>query len=158
MSTFADQNDLNQFFSTANITDWADKDRDGQLSAVELASIDAALDAAGAVVDSYLIRAGFASLMDSPMLTELPSNTRSLLKQWTVVIAGYHLHAWRGLRDKTNPLETLYRETIEHLKSLQTGLPVAGLSRNVNIHFGTGSDPHDPTDQLDHLRNDAWDW
>jgi phage gp36-like protein len=158
MPTFATRDDLNQFFSSSNITDWADKDRDGQLSVTELAGVDAAIEAAQAIVESYLIRAGYASLSEGALFAELPSATRSLLKQWTVVIAGYHIHAWRGQRDKSNPLETLYQQTIDHLKSLHTGQPIAGLSKDTNVRFRTGSNPHEPTDHLDHLRGDAWDW
>jgi phage gp36-like protein len=158
MPIFATRDDLNKFFSSANITDWADKDRDGSLSDAELASIDAALEAAEAVVDSYLVRAGFASIAESTTFAELPSRTQVLLKQWTIVIAGYHIHAWRGLRDKINPLQTLYDQTISHLKSLQTGQTITGLSKDANVRFGTGSDPRQPTDELNNLRSDAWDW
>ena len=50
MPTYATNTDLNNFFSSANITDWADKDRDGSLSSQEQLAIS------DAEITSNLIR------------------------------------------------------------------------------------------------------
>jgi phage gp36-like protein len=157
MPTYANKTDLENFFSTASITDWADKDRDGQLSEREQEAIDAALEASEAIVDAYLIRAGYAAPFTDTHAA-LPARLKSLLKQWTVVITGFNLYAWRGLRDKVNPLETLHKQTLTQLKNIADGLPLADISRDSKVRFDTGADPIDPTDHLDHLRSDAWDW
>ena len=59
MPTYASYSDLNQFFSSANITDWADKDRDGVLNEEELLEIESGLLASEAMIDGYLQRAGY---------------------------------------------------------------------------------------------------
>ncbi|MFA5864477.1 MAG: phage protein Gp36 family protein [Phycisphaerae bacterium] len=136
MPTYATSTDLNNFFSSANITDWADKDRDGSLSSQEQLAIDAGIEASEAIVDNYLQKAGFAAPFDATDYANLPSRLKSLLRQWTVVIAGFHLYAWRGLGDKANPLENLYRQTIEQLKAVADGLPLAGLIKEAKVSFG----------------------
>jgi len=158
MPTYANSDDLNSFFSSANITDWADKDRDGSLSDSEQQAVDKAIEAAEAIVDSYLKQAGYAAPFESVSFTELPVRLQSLIKQWTVVIAGFHIYAWRGMRDKTNPFEKIYTQTISQLKNLASGTSLAGLSADVKVSFGTGTDQNEPTDQLAHLQSDAWDW
>jgi phage gp36-like protein len=158
MPTYATQTDLEHFFSAASITDWADKDRDGSLSEAERSAIDAALEAGEAVVDSYLSRGGYNAPFDADAFTSLPGRLKSLMRQWTVVITGFHLYAWRGLRDKANPFETLYRQVMSELKAVAEGSPLAGIARVTRVRFGTGADPSSPTDRLDFLRSDAWDW
>ncbi len=158
MSVYANHDDLNNFFSTANITDWADKDRDGSLNSNEQGAIDAAILAAEGIIDGYLVRAGYAAPFDSSSFANLPQRLQSLIQQWTVIIAGYHIYSWHGLRDKVNPLEKLYQQSIKHLKELAAGLSLAGLSANLKVSFGTGINQNTPTDQLGHLKNDAWDW
>ncbi len=158
MPVYANVDDLNAFFSSANISDWADKDRDGSLDADELEAIDKAIEAAEAVVDGYLKQAGYAAPFDASSFSELPERLRSLIRQWTVIIAGFHLSAWRGMRDKADRFEKIYARTIEQLKELAKGGMLAGLEADVKVSFGTGTDQCDPTDQLSHLQSDAWDW
>lgn len=158
MPTYADRTDLENFFSQANIADWADKDRDGQLGSDELLAIDAALDAAEALVDGYLAQAGYAAPADQGGFGNLPARTQALLKQWTVAVGGFHIYAWRGLRDKTNALDRLYSQTLKQLGAIGETISIAGLARDVKVSSGTGRDQTDPTDQLDKLRSDGWDW
>ncbi len=158
MPIYANTDDLNSFFSSANITDWADKDRDGVLSSTEQEAIDKAIEAAEAIVDSYLKQAGYAAPFDSSSFSELPERLQSLIKQWTIIIAGFHISAWRGMRDKVNPFEKVYTQTISQLKELASGTMLAGLSADVKVNFGTGINQTEPTDQLSHLQSDAWDW
>jgi phage gp36-like protein len=158
MPTYANKNDLDHFFSAASITDWADKDRDGSLSDSERLAVDAAIEAGEAIVDSYLVRGGYDAPFGVDTLTNLSSKLKSMIRQWTVVITGYHLYVWRGLRDKTNPFETLYEQTMSELRSVANGASIAGITHDSRVKFGTGSDPQKPTDNLDQLRSDAWDW
>jgi phage gp36-like protein len=158
MPTYANKNDLEHFFSTASITDWADKDRDGVLSESEQLAVDTAIEASEAVVDSYLVRGGYNAPFDVDTFANLSSKLKSLIRQWTVVITGFHLYAWRGMRDKVNPFESLYRQVMNELRSLAGGASIAGIVRDSRVKYGTGSDPQNPTDNLDHLRSDAWDW
>jgi len=158
MPTYANRTDLENFFSQGNITDWADKDRDGSLSAGELQAIDAALEAAEGVVDGYLARAGYAAPFDSAGFADLPVRLQSLLKQWTVAIAGFHIYAWRGLRDRVNAMEKLYNQVLNQLQRVADGLPLAGLAREARVTAGSGTDQSAPTDDLDDVRADGWDW
>jgi phage gp36-like protein len=158
MPTYADQTDLDNFFSQANITDWADKDRDGQLDSDELLAIDAALEAAEGIVDGYLARAGYAAPFDGDRFSVLSTRVKALLKQWTVAIAGFHIYAWRGLRDRTNALERLYGQMLKQLRSLGQGLSLADMPRNAQVSSGSGRSNTEPTDRLDSLRSDGWDW
>lgn len=170
MGVYAEKSDLERFFSGVNISDWADKDRDGQLSEDELLAIDSAIDAAEAMVDNYLARAGYAAPFDAESFNELPLRIRSLIRQWTVIIAGFYIYSWRGLRDKNTLLERLYQTAIEQLRSLATGVPLAGMSKSLKVSFGTGlgicsravsaseGASRGSTDSLEDLRKDAWDW
>ncbi len=158
MPVYANVDDLNNFFSSANITDWADKDRDGSLSIAEQEAIDKAIEAAEAIVDSHLKQAGYAAPFDASEFSELPERLQSLIKQWTTIIAGFHISSWRGMRDKVNPFERIYTQTIKQLKELACGTMLAGLSADIKVSFGTGRNQDEPTDQLSHLQSDAWDW
>ena len=159
MPTYADRTDLENFFSQANIADWGDKDRDGQLGSDELLAIDAALEASEAVVDSYLVRAGYAAPFEDASYAALPARVKAMLKQWTVAVAGFHIYAWRGLRDRTNALERLYDETIKQLKALgERAAILAGLDQQTRVSSGSGRSRTSPTDQLDDVRSDGWDW
>ncbi len=135
MPTYASSEDLNSFFSSANITDWADKDRDGSLSNEEQQAVDKAIEAAEAIVDSYLKQAGYASPFDSTSFAELPARLQSLIKQWTVVIAGFHIYAWRGMRDKVNPFEKIYTQVIGQLKNIANGASLARISHKKRLFF-----------------------
>ena len=159
MPTYADKQALEQFFSQASITDWADKDRDGQLSSSEQDAIDRALEAAEAAVDSYLSRGGYAAPFDATGFGQLPQRLQSLIRQWTVIIAGYNLYTWRGLRDQANPLEKFYQQVIGQLGNVSSGLPLAGLARDNRVNFGfAGEDLDDDEHPLDNVRRDGWDW
>ncbi len=151
MPTYANLNDLNDFFSSANITDWADKNRDGTLNAAEQSAIDRSIQAAEAVVDGYLRRAGYAAPFDATAFGALPERLKSLLRQWTVIVAGFHLYAWRGIRDKVNPIEAVYHETLAQLKNIADGVPLAGLQCDMKVRFNTG-------ETFEQLQTDAWDW
>ncbi len=158
MPTYATRSDLDHFFSSTNVTDWADKDRDGVLSADESLAVDAGLEAAEAMIDTQLRKAGYAAPFELSEYTLLPARLRSLLKQWTVVIAGFHLYAWRGLQDRANPFENLYHKTVDQLKAVAEGAPLAGLGKATQVRFGTGTDAPQPTDDLSNLKDDAWNW
>jgi hypothetical protein len=155
MPTYASYTDLNHFFSSANITDWADKDRDGVLNTEELLEIESGLLASEAIIDGFLHRGGYAAPFADEAFAALPARLKSLLRHWTLTITGFHLYAWRGLRDKSNPLEALYRQTLLQLKAVAEGQPLAGLPVPVKVTFGTGPDPGE---ELVNLKNDAWDW
>lgn len=158
MPTYADRSDLDNFFSQANVTDWADKDRDGSLSATELLAIDAGLDAAEGVVDGYLVRAGYDAPFEGADYSDLPATVKALFRQWTVAIGGYHIYAWRGLRDRVNALERLYEQTVKQLRGLGDSLPLADVPRLSRVSSGTGRNTSQPTDDLSDLRADGWDW
>jgi hypothetical protein len=157
MPTYASYTDLNQFFSSTNVTDWADKDRDGVLSTEELLEIESGLLASEAIIDGFLHRGGggYAAPFEAEAFAALPARLKSLLRYWTVTITGFHLYAWRGVRDKANPLETLYRQTLLQLKAVAEGQPLAGLPVPVKVTFGTGPSP---AEELANFKNDAWDW
>jgi len=158
MPTYAERTDLENFFSQASITDWADKDRDGELSETEILAIDAALEASEGVVDGYLVRAGYDAPFEGNAYANLPLRVKALLSQWTVVVAGFHIYAWRGLRDRVNALERLYERTMVQLRGLGNSVPLAGLARQSKVQSASGTDRMNPTDELDHLRADGWDW
>jgi len=156
MPTYADRQALEQFFSSASITDWADKDRDGQLNSEEEQAVDRALEAAEATVDSYLSRGGYAAPFDATAFDELPLRLQSLIRQWTVVIAGMNLFSWRGLRDKANPFTQLHDRILRQLENVASGLPLAGLVRQNAVSFGFGGDSD--TDPMANIQRDGWDW
>ncbi len=158
MTTYADRTDLENFFSQANITDWADKDRDGSISANEALAIDAAIEAAEGIVDSYLARAGYDVPFEGDTYSALPARLKAVLKQWTVAVAGFHIYAWRGLRDRVNSMERLYKHTIGQLKSLKDTMPLTGMASSARVSSGTGIDTSEPTDALNNLRTDGWNW
>ncbi len=158
MTTYANREDLEKCFSQANITDWADKDRDGTLSEDEKLAIDAAIESAEGIIDSHLAKAGYAAPFDSTAFANLPTRLKSLIKHWTVIIAGFHLYTWRGLRDKVNPIEKLYNEVMSQLKAVADGLPLSDMEADIKVNFGTGRDSSAPTDDLTYLQSDAWDW
>jgi len=158
MPTYAERTDLDNFFSQANISDWADKDRDGELSETELLAIDAALNASEAAVDSYLARAGYNAPFEAGDYAELPSRVKALFRQWTVTVAAFHIYAWRGIRDRANAMERLYNQTTKQLRSLNATVALAGLAKQSKVSAATGRDVSNPTDDLDHLRSDGWDW
>ncbi len=159
MPTYADQQALQQFFSQASVTDWADKDRDGQLSSSEQQTIDQALEAAEGIVDSYLSRGGYAAPFDADSFGQLPQRLQSLIRQWTMIIAGFNLHAWRGLRDHANPFDKLYQQTHGQMTEVSSGLPLAGLERCIAVNFGfAGEDLSDDQHPLKNVKRDGWDW
>ena len=151
MPTYASYSDLNQFFSTANITDWADKDRDGVLSTGELLEIESGLLASEAIIDGFLYRGGYAAPFADEAFAALPARLKALLRHWTVTITGFHLYAWRGMRDKANPLEALYRQTLLQLQAVADGRPLARLPVLVKVRFGSGPKPA-------LMQHEAWDW
>jgi phage gp36-like protein len=158
MPIYASYNDLVQFFSSANITDWADKDRTGSLSTEELAHIDSGIEASEGMIDSYLQKGGYAAPYDTLRFNQLPTQVKSLIRQWTVIITGFYLYAWRGIRDKVNPLEALYTQTLKQLSEIAKGAPLSGMEKEVQVRFGTGTSDDSPTDSLQHMNADAWDW
>ncbi|NLX06202.1 MAG: DUF1320 family protein [Phycisphaerae bacterium] len=158
MPTYATQADLEQFFSAANVADWADKDRDGALGPAEQAGIETALVAAEGIVDGYLARAGYAAPFAADAFAELPARVQSQLRQWTVTVAGFHIYAWRGLRDRANAMEALYARTLAQLQDLGRGTLLAGVARAGRVSAGTGRTVGQATDDLSHLRGDGWDW
>ena len=157
MPTYASLSDLNQFFSAANVTDWADRDRDGSVNLDEQLTVEAGIEASEAMIDAYLRKGGYAAPFDPAAHAALPPRLRALLKQWTVIITGYYLHAWRGLRDKVNPFDALYRDALSQLTAVARGRPLADLARQSNVTFGTGQSTK-PTDNLAALKADGWNW
>jgi phage gp36-like protein len=158
MTTYATRTDLNRFFSSVNITEWADRDRDGTLNEEELLAVDATLDAAQAEIDNRLAQAGYDAPFEGESYAQLSVKIKSLLRQWTAVVAGYYLYAWRSVGEKVNPFQELYQKTEQQLKSLMTGTPLAGLSRSSRVRFRTGSDRCRPTDELANVETDGWNW
>ena len=72
MPTYATINDLNAFFSAANVADWADKDRDGNLGPEERLAVEAGLEASEGILDGYLQKAGYAAPFDASAFAALP--------------------------------------------------------------------------------------
>jgi len=150
MTTYAKRADLNRFFSQANVTDWADKDRSGdELSEDELMAIDAVIDAAEAKVDSALTQAGYDAPFEGAGYASLAPKTKAILKQWTVILAGYLLYSWRGLQNSVNPFETINKTTLDELAAVAKGAPVVGLSPRTRV--ASGKHRH-------HMNEEAWNW
>lgn len=158
MARYAERVDLERMFSAQRVNDWADKDRDGVVSAAEAESLEMALNAAQAVVEGYLAMAGISVPMDAAVYGALPESTKALLQQWTATVAGYQIQAWRGTLDKENVFERMYLAAREQMATLAKGMRLSGLSPASRVAFGSGMDADDPSDQLEALRHDGWDW
>jgi phage gp36-like protein len=156
MPTYATISDLNTFFSNANTTDWADKDRDGTLSEEETLAVEAGLEASEGIIDGYLQKAGYNAPFDSAAFAALPARLRGLLRQWTLVISGFYLYAWRGFQDRVNPFDALYKHTLSQLQAVAEGLPLAGLVKETQVRFGTGATAGG--EDLTYIKGDAWNW
>lgn len=160
MPTYASKDDLEQFFGSNTITDWADKDRSGSLSSGELSAIDNAINAAEATVDSYLARAGYAAPFDSDAFALLSDRNRGLIRNATCALAGYTLYAARGIRDTHNPIQAIRDTVIADLQALADGAPLAGMPRVERTDFGHSEsgrtvDTADDSDDTRRFTSDA---